>query len=172
MLQALALAVVLHLSNIAGAPAQLVATAQTEVARTYSAMGVPIVWRSHQAITDARAIQVVLLPLETGGLRQSKGSVMGAAVHTPEGTGVAYVYYRRVAQQAQQYDVPYAMVLASAIAHELGHLLLGSHEHAPAGLMRACWRREEFRQAAQGRLRFSAAELAAIRTRLDAFADE
>ena len=53
----------------------------------------------------AGAIQIVLLPFETGALRQSMSTVMGSAVHTPTGTAVAYIYYRRVAQQAMQYDV-------------------------------------------------------------------
>ena len=39
------------------------------------------------------------------------------------------------------YQTPasFSKVLAYAIAHELGHLLLRSNEHSPTGLMRARW---------------------------------
>jgi hypothetical protein len=88
---------------------------------------------------------------------------MGVAMRTLYGTSVAYVFYRRVEQEAHWHDVSSVLVLAYAMSHELGHLLLGSRAHSPAGLMRACWRRAEFQQAGQGRLRFSEEEASAIR---------
>ena len=54
-------------------------------------------------------------------------------------------------------------MLACAIAHELGHLLLPVRTHAPAGLMRACWSRDEFHRAEQGQLTFLPEEVARIR---------
>ena len=38
-----------------------------------------------------------------------------------------------------------AVLLGRAIAHEIGHLLLGSAEHARLGLMRALWSNDELR---------------------------
>jgi hypothetical protein len=166
MLQVISLSIVLHLSNLAGAPASIVARAQADVVQAYSAIGVPIVWDSTGAPPASTAIRVVLLPAETGVLRLTSDTVMGAAARTPRGTGVAYVYYRRVEEQAVRHDVTLAHVLACAMSHELGHLLLAARGHAPSGLMRACWRRAEFIQADRGQLRFSAAEAADIRRRL------
>ena len=166
MLHAVSLAVVLQLSNLAGAPPSVVANAQTEVARVYSAIGVPVAWQSPNHAVDNHPIHIILLEMETGDLRRITDTVMGAAVRTAEGTGVAYVYYRRVEQQASQHEVSIAIVLAYAMSHELGHLLLGSRGHSPTGLMRACWRHAEFHQAVQGRLRFSREEGADIRARL------
>lgn len=170
MLHAVSLAIVLQLSNLAGVPQSVVADAQTEVARVYSAIGVPVRWQSPAQSPnhpiDNHPIHIVLLPMETGDLRRITDTVMGAAVRTKQGTGVAYVYYRRVEQQAAQHAVSIAMVLACAMSHELGHLLLGSRGHSPTGLMRACWRRAEFHQAVQGHLRFSAEESADIRAHL------
>jgi hypothetical protein len=60
------------------------------------------------------------------------------------------------------------LVLACAIAHELGHLLLPMRGHSAAGLMRACWSRDEFQRAEQGQLKFSADEIVGIRAGLDA----
>ena len=73
-----------------------------------------------------RRIRIVLLPYETGDLRHSEQEVMGAAVRTAGGNAIAYVYYRRVQAEAERYEVSTELVLACAIAHELGHLLLPS----------------------------------------------
>jgi hypothetical protein len=47
-----------------------------------------------------------------------------------------------------------SVVLGDAMAHELGHLLLGVSSHAPRGVMKAEWHSEELEQAAQGTLIF------------------
>lgn len=49
---------------------------------------------------------------------------------------------RAVAQSA---GIPTAMLLGRAIAHEIGHLLLGSGEHPRVGIMRAQWSSDELR---------------------------
>ena len=56
-------------------------------------------------------------------------------------------------------------VLACAIAHEIGHLLMPGVQHSADGLMRARWGRDDVSRADQGRLRFSAAQVALIRAR-------
>jgi hypothetical protein len=163
----LAAALVLHISNFSGAPAAVVHQAQAEVTRVYATIGVPIVW-SDAAVDDSQpAVRVVLLPYETGDLRRSGNTVMGAAIRTHSGKAVAYVFYRRVQAEAERYQVSTGLVLACAIAHELGHVLLPVHGHAPAGLMRACWSRDEFQRAEQGQLTFLPAEVARIRAALD-----
>jgi hypothetical protein len=164
MLHVISLSIVLHLSNLAGAPPSVVSRAQSEVTRVYAAIGVPVRWDT-SASAVAGAMHIVLLPNETGVLRHASDTVMGAAVRTPRGTGVAYVYYRRVQEQSARHEVSTALVLACAMSHELGHLL-GARDHAPEGLMRACWRRAEFIQAERGQLRFSTAEAAGIRARM------
>jgi hypothetical protein len=160
MLHAVSIAAVLQLANLSAAPASVVASAQAEVVRVYSAAGVSVEWTA-EAPADRRSIRVVLLPLESGGLRQIGDTVMGAAVWTPLGNGVAYVYYRRVEEHAALHNAPPERVLAYAVAHELGHLL-GTRGHSPTGVMRACWRQSEFRQAASGALGFSSRDAAIL----------
>jgi hypothetical protein len=164
----IAVTIVLQMSNLADAPRSLVRAAQAEVTRVYGDIGVHVDWAEplSSRASDQPAIRVVLLAYETGDLRRSPSIVMGAAVPTPEGTRVAYVFYRRVRAEAERHAVSGALVLACAIAHELGHVLLPLREHSPAGLMRACWNRDDFQRAEQGRLRFSADEGAEIRARL------
>ena len=165
MTHLLAAALALQISNFSGAPPSLVLRAQDEVIRVYGEIGVPVEWvgPSDAATDHPAAIRIVLLPYETGDLRRSEQLVMGAATRTPSGTAIAYIFYRRVQAEAGRYEVSTDVVLACAIAHEVGHLLLPSRAHAPAGLMRACWRRDEFRRAEQGQLGFLPDDVARIR---------
>jgi len=172
MVHAIALSLVLQLSNAADVPAPIVAKAQREVVRVYRDIGVDVEWSTRSASGLARlaGIHVIVLPYETGDLQQRPKTVMGAAIRTAQGTQVAYVFYRRVESQAAQYGVSPAFVLACAIAHEVGHLLMpeGMHSrHADAGLMRACWDRDDFRRADMGQLRFQPEQAVLIRARLE-----
>jgi len=167
MLHTIALAVVLHVSNVAGVAASTLGPAKIEVARLYREIGVEIEWSDDGSRGGGeRAIRVVLLDRETGALRQRSETVMGAAVRTPGGTSAAYVFVRRVESEAAQFDVPLERVLACAIAHEIGHLLLPggvTSGHSPDGLMRPCWSRADFHRAEKRLLRFSAGQAALIR---------
>ena len=81
-----------------------------------------------------------------------------------EGFGwMAGVFSYRVEELAKEttlrVDVSTAflsVVLGHLMAHEIGHLLLGSGGHSSNGIMRSRWRREDLEAAAQGRLGFTA----------------
>jgi hypothetical protein len=62
----------------------------------------------------------------------------------------------------------FSTLLGRAIAHEIGHLLLGSAHHPPDGLMRAFWSQDELRGAKSARWFFSPAEAAQMRRSLAA----
>ena len=163
-----AAALVIQLLNPSGAPAAIVRQAQEEVTRVYAGIDVPIEWSDASVVPAARAdaIRLVLLGYETGDLRRSERQVMGAAIRTSEGNAIAYVFYRRVRAEADRYQVSIGSVLACAIAHELGHVLMPDSAHAASGLMRAGWSRDDFNRADQGQLRFLPDEAARIRAGL------
>jgi hypothetical protein len=66
------------------------------------------------------------------------------------GGTLATVFVDRVewllAQTGPEGRLPVTALLGFAIAHEVGHLLLGTNVHAPAGLMRAVWSRSELQR--------------------------
>jgi len=167
MMYAIAVAVVLQINNVVGAPRGNLERAQQEVTRLYHGIGVDVTWISSAAPHAAplRDIRVVLVADESGDLRRRQTPVMGAAVVTDQGTQIAYVFYRQIESQARQYDVSATMILASTIAHEVAHLLLPGAPHSPAGLMRACWTRDDFYRAEQGQLLFSTEQASLIRAR-------
>lgn len=59
-----------------------------------------------------------------------------------------------------------ATLLGRAIAHEVGHLLLGSAEHPRLGLMRALWSHDELRGLKPAYWGFSPLEAAQMRQKL------
>ncbi len=163
-----AAAIVLQLHNLAGVPAPVVDTARSELTRVYDGLGVHVEWaRAGDArIDDPGIVRVVLLARETGDLRQMSDTVMGAAVRTVNDTRIVYVFYERIRVEAERFGVSTALVLAYAMAHELGHLLMPGRGHSPTGLMRACWGRDDFQRADQGLLHFSRDQAALIREAL------
>jgi hypothetical protein len=60
------------------------------------------------------------------------GSVAGAGA-------LATIYRGPVNELAVAAGVDSEILLGRAMAHEIGHLLLGTNEHRPGGLMKAEW---------------------------------
>jgi len=75
----------------------------------------------------------------------------------------ATVYIDRVLALAQRVDIDAGPMLGRAIAHEIGHVLLGTAGHAEAGLMRKIWSPTELRQNNSDDWIFLRQEAAAIR---------
>jgi hypothetical protein len=167
MLHAIALTIVLQMSNTAGVPASVLGQAQSEVVRLYREIGVETEWHRPENASrgEADVVRVILIPYETGELQRRQKAVMGAAIRTDHGTRIAYVFSRQVEKQAGRYGVSSPLVLACAIAHEIAHLLLPDGGHSALGLMRACWDRDDFGRAERGQLRFSEEEAARLRGR-------
>lgn len=57
-------------------------------------------------------------------------------------------------------------ILGCAIAHEIGHLLLGSNSHSLSGVMSAHWECKHIRQALMGAMLFSLAEAKLIQAEM------
>ena len=82
--------------------------------------------------------------------------MFGVAFLSDEGTGCySDVFYDRVAELHADWNVGLADILGNVMAHELGHLLLGSNSHAGAGIMRAHWQGEELRRVSRSGLWFT-----------------
>jgi hypothetical protein len=66
-------------------------------------------------------------------------------IHSGEGT-LATVFINRIEALAGKARADRSLVLGRAIAHEIGHLLLGSNAHGGSGLMREIWTFDEIRR--------------------------
>ena len=95
--------------------------------------------------------------------RYQKGPLGDAYVDVGTRMGsVATVYADRVAALADNSGVDGSQVMARAVAHEIGHLLLGTNQHASRGLMRPAWSRSDFHRNQPGDWEFSGEEAAAM----------
>ena len=91
------------------------------------------------------------------------------AQHCPDNEPgcVANILYFRVRELASQVidevafqgeEARTAKILGHAIAHEIGHLLLGPHTHSASGLMRATWSPDDLKLISWSYLHFTTSE--------------
>jgi hypothetical protein len=70
------------------------------------------------------------------------------------GDRLAVIRYPRLVQESLAELTELGPILGATIAHELGHLVMGSTQHSQIGVMKARWNREDMTGAAMGRLVF------------------
>ncbi|MGE3843960.1 MAG: hypothetical protein AB7I50_20495 [Vicinamibacterales bacterium] len=108
----------------------------------------------------------IVLRLQAGPRDGDK--VLGTAfIDRATGTGtLASLNALVITEVARRADVDLAPLLGRALAHEVGHLLLGRTSHSPRGLMRRLWTDAELRGSDDALWRFTGDEVAAILERL------
>src|SRR5580704_17626901 len=82
------------------------------------------------------------------------GDPLGAAMVED---GYASIYAPEIRNYEDHNGLPAGSLMAYAVTHEIGHLLLGE-KHSAAGIMRAVWGKSEYREMAQRGFGFSAGE--------------
>jgi hypothetical protein len=80
---------------------------------------------------------------------------------------LATVYVDQVASLARESGVDESLLLGRAIAHEIGHLLIGTNQHSIKGVMRARWTRQDLRRGSPDQWRFTRADVMAMRKRVE-----
>ena len=94
-----------------------------------------------------RTLLVMHIAATRWGLEEAEAT--GIALLAPEGGIHFYVFYNAVKRLATV-EVRPEVILAHAIAHEIGHLLLCLGEHTPVGMMQGHWSAQELHKAAMG----------------------
>ena len=150
--------------------------AEGEASRVLRDVGIEVIWLNcpqeiSQEASRGRCSEVSFSShLHLRILRVSHGlkvSTVGISFSAEDGRGCyADLFYEPIQQLEEQTHVSKSVILGHAMAHELGHLLLGTNSHSPSGLMRAYWTREDLTNASVGNLRFSKEQCLKIRSRL------
>ena len=167
--------------NQAGVSRSILAAAEREAGRILDAAGVRIIWvecpmRSTTASAGGPCLRElnstdimlrVLSPLAHHGL---KADVFGFAIG-PILASVYCDYAVHLAVEEEYVECSARSILGCVIAHELGHLLLGSNSHSSAGIMQSPWGEKQVREALNGTLLFTAEQAkrmrAETRTRME-----
>ena len=175
--------IVLQVPVRSSVPLHLVIRAKDEMTRIYRNAGINVSWIDSASERDPvespaafqPAFGLVVLPEEVAERLTVAPDALGGATGSREGRGrMAYVFYDRVERTAEDYlnpsrqrpmDMDTVVVLAHAMAHEVGHLLL-PYGHSETGLMRADWEAEDLRNAVAGELNFTPEQADLIRAKL------
>ena len=113
--------IVVEVFDHAGVSAETLTRAKHDVSRIYRDLGVEVLW-TDAAAKDAHGRFIIHLMIRPNA---SRPRVMGKALGDSHDTGgTAFVYRDRVVDVARGRDLAVARVLAYAMAHEMGHLLL------------------------------------------------
>ena len=169
--------VTVSIHNDAGIPSAVLLQAEAEASRVFQQAGLEIRWLNCPlpaagpvAPTQCEAAN---FPLHLQ-LRIAKHSLnlneftMGVSYLSADGIGCyADLFYDRAQHLHEISGASLASILGHAIAHELGHLLLGTNSHSPAGIMRARWQPTDLASASKGALLFSTLESRAMKNKLD-----
>ena len=169
------LPLVVRLYDSAGVPSREFEGARRSAGITLAAIGIEPVWRPCHAtgcISKPKPHEIEIRIVKATPSSE-RGSLGFSAVDIVERRGtLATVYLDRVDALAAQAGVDRGELLGHAIAHEVGHLILGSVDHSPFGLMRATWRVDELRRNLSLDWRFSGAQGEELRRRLLARSEE
>jgi hypothetical protein len=156
--------ITVEIYNYSQASPAIRARAEREASRIFSAAGVQTVWRECPVIPppagdsspcqkklEASDLRLRILPAPPQNKFQD--AVFGFAVHP----ALASIYYDHVQRLAQiddaEFEIP--VILGGVMAHELGHLLLGSDGHSSKGIMQPRWKKNQVRKLMTGDLLFT-----------------
>jgi len=169
--------------NLANVPALEMAKAKDQAAHVFASAGIVLEWEDGDRNADeAREVDMsVARPnmtpsvlgtelIDTRILPQapptvSRGILGMALPFASRGIRVT-VYANSIGDVAQRLGVSHGHLLGATLAHEIGHILLGSSTHSSNGIMRERWTADEYRSIGMGTLRFVADEARRIRATL------
>jgi len=143
------LPLVVRTYDSAGVEARVLEHARQSAGVTLAAAGLDPIWRPCHAsgCVGTPKPHEVIVRIVRATVASERGSLGFAAVDVADHAGtLATVYVDRVEALAAQAGVDPGELLGRAIAHEIGHLLLGTAAHARSGLMRATWKTGELQR--------------------------
>ena len=161
--------------NDAGVAGPVLKSAELEAERIFEAARIQIRWGncppaqgapadpSCHALRAPNHLSLRILP----GANKQNDDIFGVAFLAADGTG-AYgdVFYGSVEKLRADGHSNIARLLGHVMTHEIGHLLIGSHAHAPWGIMAAKWHDQELRRLEMGTLFFTAEQEKSMYSRL------
>ncbi len=150
--------------NVAKVAEPVLAEAETEANQIFSNAGVDLKWMECPCSQNAGPTDLMLgiIPRLFGSMKSNFGDGdLGFAPSSEEGGVLATIFFHRIGALSRGGSA--APILGNAIAHELGHLLLGPKAHSPTGIMTPHWSRS-FPNASPDSLQFTPDQAERLRT--------
>ena len=149
-----------HVYNYTQVDDQTLEQGEKEAAAIFRQAGIEVAWvNCHPGRSDYRqeASCAPLLRPAYVELRIVPGLPTVPAASHLKSMGMAIgqlasIWWPRILDEAAGANMDVAILLGMVMAHEMGHLLLGSDSHSPTGIMRPGWTREDYGLASQGPL--------------------
>jgi hypothetical protein len=168
------------LYNLANVPSKTLNRAIEETTNILAVAGVQVLWQEGQADSaEGRTVDMTPRPVATDGSRDDRDFVVVRVVRgippsaMPRALGFTLpwaqngvhvtMFYDRIEEVALSVPPGVARILGDALAHELGHVLLGSGQHSQAGIMKAVWSKADYRHLAARQLEFLPPEAIVLR---------
>ena len=156
--------------NPASIPAGTLRKAEQLAGDVLDAAGIEITWLECPCQPELGPNEFWLHLLKNRPSR-IRGDATGFAVlmHGQDGAvSYAGVVWPAVEEVASNLESEVSDVLGATVAHEIGHILLGSKAHTRGGIMSSRFERVEMRMAANGELRFSPDQAQRMRANAEA----
>jgi hypothetical protein len=147
----------------AGVPRDTLRRAEGQAAKIFWRAGLEVGWLDCNPTNSARCAAAfkigrpvhLILRITPNVASSTSDTAFGVAYLAADGTGrYGDVFWKRARDLQGTSKVDLALILASVMAHEMGHLLLGSNAHAISGIMQAHWEPSELRHISMGSLLF------------------
>jgi hypothetical protein len=163
--------------NYADVPTTMLSAAEDQAREIYRRAGLETIWVNCSPklekiepeschFSDTTHLTLKISPHAFNAQVRDRADVLGTAYPDDKGVGYfAYVFYDRVQELAERQRLGQAL-LADVMAHEIGHLLLGSNSHSLSGIMCAHWNYDQVRNIAEGVMSFIPAQSRMMRDRL------
>jgi len=168
--------ITITIHNEAPIPQKVLEQATQEASRIFHQAGVNSVWILCQQSNagpstppDCRApVDLIHLSLRIVPWSSQMGdSTFGVAFLSEKGLGTySDVFYPLAEKLSRQCAASLGRVLGHVMAHEIGHLFLGTNAHSPVGIMRPQWQAEELQQIGMGTLLFTPEQARKMHARL------
>ncbi len=176
------LRITVRVYDYAGLPAGTLAKAGLEARKIFAKSGIETEWvecplergveerypACRKPISPAD-VSIRIMPHSTEGYPVPPWA-FGFALSSGDGRPAthAYIFNRRVEEVLREAKCARFQLLGFAMAHEVGHLLLGPAAHASRGIMRSRWLKEELRQVESGALIFTSEQAVRLRASIRA----
>lgn len=153
-------------------PGAVLEHAEAEALRIFQPAAIRLTWVN--CSYEARNPDCRTRPTDTvfylhivAGRRSSNDMAYGEAFVAEDGAGnLADLFFDRIKNAERNFGIDPGRLLGAVAAHEIGHLLLGSHAHWPIGIMTPLWEGENLRRVSMGALFFTPHQVIRMHERL------